>query len=263
VVVTEAGFGSDLGGEKFFDIKCRFGGLEPQAAVLIVTVRALRRHGGAVKDGIKKPDAARVRKGLPNLEKHVEIIRAFGVRPVVALNRFTDDADDELAAIQDSCRSLDVPCALTEVWARGGEGGLDLAKLVEAEIASGKSRFQVLYPDDLPLAEKMRAIATRVYGADGVVFSAAAEKAMKELAKIGLDKAPICVAKTQYSLSDDPNLIGRPQGFQIHVQDMRPSAGAGFVVALTGEIMTMPGLPKLPAAEAIGVDASGKAEGLF
>jgi formate--tetrahydrofolate ligase len=263
VVVTEAGFGSDLGGEKFFDIKCRFGGLEPQAAVLIVTVRALRRHGGAVKDGIKKPDVQRVRKGLPNLEKHVEIIRTFGVPPVVALNRFTDDADDELAAIQDFCRSLDVPCALTEVWATGGEGGLDLAKLVEGEIASGKSRFQVLYPDDMPLAEKMKTIATKVYGADGVVFSAAAEKAMKELAKIGMEKAPICVAKTQYSLSDDPNLIGRPRGFQIHVQDMRPSAGAGFVVALTGEIMTMPGLPRVPAAEAIGVDAEGKAEGLF
>jgi formate--tetrahydrofolate ligase len=263
IVVTEAGFGSDLGGEKFFDIKCRFGGLEPQAAVLIVTVRALRRHGGAVKEGIKKPDAARVRKGLPNLEKHVEIIRAFGVRPVVALNRFTDDADDEIAAIQECCRSLDVPCALTEVWARGGEGGLELAKLVEAEVASGKSRFQVLYPDDLPLADKMKTIATRVYGADGVVFSAVAEKAMKELTRIGMDKAPICVAKTQYSLSDDPNLIGRPAGFQIHVQDMRPSAGAGFVVALTGEIMTMPGLPKTPAAESIGVDAAGKAEGLF
>ncbi len=262
-VVTEAGFGSDLGGEKFFDIKCRFGGLEPQAAVLIVTVRALRRHGGAVKDGIKKPDVERVRKGLPNLERHVEILRTFGVPPVVALNRFTDDADDELAAIQDFCRSLDVPCALTEVWAKGGEGGLRLAELVEAEVAAGKSRFRVLYPDDMPLAEKMKTIATKVYGADGVVFSAAAEKAMKELAKIGMEKAPICVAKTQYSLSDDPNLIGRPEGFQIHVQDMRPSAGAGFVVALTGEIMTMPGLPKVPAAEAIGVDANGKAEGLF
>jgi formate--tetrahydrofolate ligase len=263
LVVTEAGFGSDLGGEKFFDIKCRFGGLEPQATVLIVTVRALRRHGGAVKDGIKKPDAARVRKGLPNLERHVEIIRTFGVPPVVALNRFTDDADDELAAIKEQCASLDVPCALTEVWAKGGEGGLELAKLVEGEIASGKSRFHVLYPDEMPVAEKMKTIATQVYGADGVVFSAAAEKAVKELAKIGMERAPICVAKTQYSLSDDPNLIGRPRGFQIHVQDMRPSAGAGFVVALTGEIMTMPGLPKVPAAEAIGVDAAGKAEGLF
>jgi formate--tetrahydrofolate ligase len=263
VVVTEAGFGSDLGGEKFFDIKCRFGGLQPRAAVLVVSTRALRRHGGAVKDGLKKPDAERVRRGLPNLEKHVEIIRTFGVRPVVALNRFTDDGEEELEAIQELCRLLEVPCALTEVWARGGEGGMELAEMVERELASDKSRFRVLYEDDLPVAEKMRTIATKVYGAEGVVFSAAAEKGMKELAKIGMEKAPICVAKTQYSLSDDPNLIGRPEGFQIHVQDMRPSAGAGFVVALTGEIMTMPGLPKVPAAEAIGVNAEGKAVGLF
>lgn len=262
-VVTEAGFGSDLGAEKFFDIKCRFGGLEPSAVVLIVTTRALRRHGGAVKDAIKKPDAEAVRRGLPNVAKHVEIIRTFGLPPVVALNRFETDADDELEAVMELCRSLDVPCALTEVWAKGGEGGLELAEKLMEEATSGKARFEVLYPDDVPLKEKMKAIATRVYGADGVEWSATAEKGIKDVQKVGMERAPICVAKTQYSLSDDQSLIGRPEGFTIKVQELRPSAGAGFVVALTGEIMTMPGLPKAPAAEAMGVDAEGRAEGLF
>jgi formate--tetrahydrofolate ligase len=262
-VVTEAGFGSDLGAEKFFDIKCRFGGLEPAATVLIVTIRALRRHGGAVKDAIKKPDVEAVKRGLPNVGKHLEIIRTFGVPPVVALNRFESDADDELDAVQELCASLETPCALTEVWAKGGEGGMDLAEMVQAEVESGKSRFRVLYEDDVPTVEKLRAIATRIYGADDVVLSGAAEKALKEIKKIGMEQAPICVAKTQYSLSDNPELIGRPEGFKITVQDLRPSAGAGFIVALTGEIMTMPGLPKVPAAEAMGVGADGKAEGLF
>lgn len=262
-VVTEAGFGSDLGAEKFFNIKCRFGGLEPAAAVLVVTIRALRRHGGAVKDAIKKPDAEAVRRGLPNVAKHLEIVRLFGVPPVVALNRFKDDAEDELEVVQELCASLETPCALTDVWARGGEGGMELAELVQGEVEAGKSRFRVLYEDELPLDEKLRAIATKVYGGDGVAFSAAAEKGMKELARIGMERAPVCVAKTQYSLSDDPNLIARPEGFTIKVQELRPSAGAGFVVALTGEIMTMPGLPKVPAAEAMGVDSDGRAEGLF
>ena len=262
-VVTEAGFGSDLGAEKFFDIKCRFGGLEPAAAVLVVTIRALRRHGGAVKDAIKKPDVRAVERGLPNVAKHVEILRLFGVPPVVALNRFDSDGEDELEAVMELCRSLETPCALTEVWARGGDGGLELAARVQEEVESGKARFRVLYEDDLPVTEKMKAIATRVYGADGVAFGQAAEKALKEIQKIGMEKAPICVAKTQYSLSDDPALIGRPEGFTIKVQELRPSAGAGFIVALTGEIMTMPGLPKVPAAEAMGVDDEGRAEGLF
>jgi formate--tetrahydrofolate ligase len=262
-VVTESGFGSDLGAEKFFDIKCRFGGLEPSAAVLVVTARALRRHGGAVKDAIRRADAAAVRRGLPNVGKHLEIVRLFGVPPVVALNRMTEDSDEELDAIRAYCEEQGAPCALTEVWAKGGEGGLALADAVQREAESGRSRFRVLYEDALPIDEKLRTIATKVYGADGVAFSAAAEKGRKELRKIGLEKAPVCVAKTQYSLSDDPALIGRPQGFTIHVQELRPSAGAGFVVALTGDIMTMPGLPKVPAAEAMGLDAEGRAEGLF
>jgi formate--tetrahydrofolate ligase len=262
-VVTESGFGSDLGAEKFFDIKCRFGGLEPSAAVLVVTARALRRHGGAVKDAIRRADAAAVRRGLPNVGKHLEIVRLFGVPPVVALNRMTEDSDEELDAIRAYCEEQGAPCALTEVWAKGGEGGLALADAVQREAESGRSRFRVLYDDALPVDEKLRTIATKVYGADGVAFSAAAEKGMKELKKIGLEKAPVCVAKTQYSLSDDPALIGRPEGFTIHVQELRPSAGAGFVVALTGDIMTMPGLPKVPAAEAMGLDAEGRAEGLF
>jgi formate--tetrahydrofolate ligase len=262
-VVTESGFGSDLGAEKFFDIKCRFGGLEPSAAVLVVTARALRRHGGAVKDAIRRADAAAVRRGLPNVGKHLEIVRLFGVPPVVALNRMTEDSDEELDAIRAYCEEQGAPCALTEVWAKGGEGGLALADAVQREAESGRSRFRVLYEDALPIDEKLRTIATKVYGADGVAFSAAAEKGRKELRKIGLEKAPVCVAKTQYSLSDDPALIGRPQGFTILVQELRPSAGAGFVVALTGDIMTMPGLPKVPAAEAMGLDAEGRAEGLF
>ena len=262
-VVTEAGFGSDLGAEKFFDIKCRFGELEPAAAVLVVTVRALRRHGGAVKDAIRKPDASAVRRGLANVAKHIEILRLFGVPPVVALNRFESDGEDELEAVMELCRSQEAPCALTEVWGKGGEGGQDLAERVMEEVDSGRARFRVLYENDLPVAEKMKAIATKVYGADGVVFSQAAEKAMKEIHKIGMDAAPICVAKTQYSLSDDPNLLARPEGFTIKVHELRPSAGAGFIVAITGEIMTMPGLPKVPAAEAMGVSADGRAEGLF
>jgi formate--tetrahydrofolate ligase len=262
-VVTEAGFGSDLGAEKFFDIKCRFGGLEPSAAVLVVTARALRRHGGAVKDAIRKADAAAVRRGLANVGKHLEIVRLFGVPPVVALNRMSEDSDEELEAIRAYCEEAGAPCALTEVWARGGEGGMALAEAVQREAESGKARFRVLYDDSLPIDEKLRTIATKVYGADGAAFSAGAEKGMKELRKIGLEKAPVCVAKTQYSLSDDPSLIGRPEGFTIHVQELRPSAGAGFVVALTGDIMTMPGLPKVPAAEAIGVGPDGRGEGLF
>ncbi|MFN2432426.1 MAG: formate--tetrahydrofolate ligase [Gemmatimonadota bacterium] len=262
-VVTEAGFGSDLGAEKFFDIKCRFGGLEPAAAVLVVTIRALRRHGGAVKDAIHRPDAAAVRRGLPNLAKHLEIVRLFGVAPVVALNRFQDDSEEELDAVRELCASLDAPCALTDVWALGGEGGLELAERVHAAVQSGKSRFHVLYDDDLPVQEKLQAIATKVYGAEGVRLSAAAEKAVKDVKRIGMEKAPVCVAKTQYSLSDDPGRIGRPEGFTITVQELRPSAGAGFIVALTGEVMTMPGLPKVPAAEAMGVDAAGQAQGLF
>ena len=262
-VVTEAGFGSDLGAEKFFDIKCRFGGLRPDAAVLVVTIRALRRHGGAVKDAIQRPDPQAVRRGLPNVEKHVEIIRRFGLPPVVALNRFSSDADEELDAVLELCRALEVPCALTEVWAKGGAGGMELAERVQEEVEAGKARFRVLYEDDLPFERKMETIAREVYGADGVAWSPAAQKALGQLAKIGMEKAPICVAKTQYSLSDDPTLLGRPEGFEMHVQELRPSAGAGFVVVLTGDVMTMPGLPRVPAAEAMGVDERGRGVGLF
>jgi formate--tetrahydrofolate ligase len=263
VVVTEAGFGADLGAEKFFDIKCRFGGLEPAAAVIVSTVRALKVHGGVPLKELGNENVAAVRAGCVNLEKHVENVRRFGVPPLVALNRFASDTRAEIEQVLEWCRVLGVPAALADVHAKGGAGALELADLVLDTIGDGNARFRPLYPLDLSLKEKIERIATDIYGSSGVSYSAAAEKDIARLENIGLKEVPVCIAKTQYSFSDDPNRRGRPSGFVIQVREVTPSAGAGFVVVHTGEIMTMPGLPKKPAAEEMKVSADGKITGLF
>ena len=263
IVLTEAGFGADLGAEKFFDIKCRYGGLNPEAAIVVATVRALKMHGGVKKENLGTPDVAALQRGMVNLEAHVKNVMKFGVQPVVALNRFTSDTQEELDAVLAACRSWGARAALSEVWAKGGEGGEAVAKEVLAALAEGKSRFQPLYDASLPIKKKIEKIATEIYGADGVDFSAAAEKSIAQWEGAGLGATPVCVAKTQYSFTDDPTKLGRPKGFRITIRDVYPSAGAGFVVALAGEIMTMPGLSKTPAAEAIRVHPDGTIEGLF
>ena len=262
-VVTEAGFGADLGAEKFFDIKCRYAGLKPQAAVIVATVRALKMHGGVPKTALTIPDVQAVIQGAANLEKHIENISKFGVPAVVAVNVFPTDTDEELAAVKTICQQAGVPVAISNVWAEGGQGGLELAQAVLELADSGSARFAPIYSLDIPLADKVRTIAGEVYGAKGVVFTKEAEKTMAELERMGYGHLPICMAKTQYSFSDDANLLGRPQDFVITVRQARVSAGAGFVVMLTGDIMTMPGLPKFPAAEKIDVDKNGRITGLF
>ncbi|SDF29106.1 formate--tetrahydrofolate ligase [Sporolituus thermophilus] len=262
-VVTEAGFGADLGAEKFFDIKCRYAGLNPEAAVVVATVRALKMHGGVARAALTAPDADAVRRGAANLEKHVENVRKFGVSAVVAVNIFPTDTPDELAAVVEVCDRIGVPVALSNVWAEGGQGGIELAEKVLAAANSGESRFTPLYPLDMPLADKVRVIAREIYGADDVAFTKEAAKTIADLEAMGYGRLPVCMAKTQYSFSDDPTLLGRPEGFTITVRQARVSAGAGFVVMLTGEIMTMPGLPKVPAAEKIDIDKSGRITGLF
>ena len=263
IVLSEAGFGADLGAEKFFDIKCRYGGLNPEAAIVVATVRALKMHGGVKKENLGTPDVAALQRGTVNLEAHVKNVMKFGVQPVVALNRFTSDTQEELDAVLAACRNWGARAALSEVWAKGGEGGEAVAKEVLAVLAEGKSRFQPLYDASLPIKKKIEKIATEIYGADGVDFSAAAEKSIAQWEAAGLGATPVCVAKTQYSFTDDPTRLGRPKGFRITIRDVYPSAGAGFVVALAGEIMTMPGLSKTPAAEAIRVHPDGTIEGLF
>lgn len=262
-VVTEAGFGADLGAEKFFDIKCRYAGLKPQAAVIVATVRALKMHGGVPKTALTIPDVQAVIQGAANLEKHIENISKFGVPAVVAVNVFPTDTDEELAAVKTICQQAGVPVAISNVWAEGGQGGLELAQAVLELADSGSARFAPIYSLDIPLADKVRTIAGEVYGAKGVVFTKEAEKTMAELERMGYSHLPICMAKTQYSFSDDANLLGRPQDFVITVRQARVSAGAGFIVMLTGDIMTMPGLPKFPAAEKIDVDKNGRITGLF
>lgn len=262
-VVTEAGFGADLGAEKFFDIKCRYAGLKPQAAVIVATVRALKMHGGVPKTALTIPDVQAVIQGAANLEKHIENISKFGVPAVVAVNVFPTDTDEELAAVKTICQQAGVPVAISNVWAEGGQGGLELAQAVLELADSGSARFAPIYSLDIPLADKVRTIAGEVYGAKGVVFTKEAEKTMAELERMGYDHLPVCMAKTQYSFSDDANLLGRPQDFVITVRQARVSAGAGFIVMLTGDIMTMPGLPKFPAAEKIDVDKNGRITGLF
>ncbi len=264
-VITEAGFASDLGAEKFFDIKCRVGGLEPSAAVLVATVRALKLHGGAppVLEELQKEDVGAVERGLPNLEKHIENVRTFGLPLVVAINRFSTDTDAEIDAIRRFCESQGVEVAVSEVYERGGEGGLDLAEKALALADSGKARFRFLYEADEPLVQKIERIATRIYGADGVKYTATAKRKLDRLERLGYGGSLVCMAKTQDSLSDDPQLRGRPRGFTVTVRDVYISAGAGFVVPLAGQILTMPGLPKQPAAEGIDVDDEGNITGIF
>ena len=263
VVLTEAGFGADLGAEKFFDIKCRAGGLNPEAAVIVATVRALKMHGGVAKDALKTPDVAAVRRGLANLEAHIANVQQFGVPVIVAVNRFLSDSKEELDAVLDAARAVGARAALSDVWAKGGEGGEAVAKEILATLADGKSAFRPLYPTDLSIKEKIETIATRIYGASGVEFESKANRAIAQLESMGMGKTPVCMAKTQYSFTDDPTKLGRPTGFRITIRDVYASAGAGFVVALAGDIMTMPGLSKVPSAEAIRIHQDGRIEGLF
>ncbi len=263
VVLTEAGFGADLGAEKFFDIKCRFAQLKPQAAIIVATVRALKMHGGVKKDQLGTPDVAALERGLVNLEAHVRNVMKFGVPAVVALNRFTSDSDDELNTVLDACKAWGARAALSEVWEKGGAGGEAVAREVLEVLRNGKAKFKPLYDGRLPIKQKIEIIAREIYGADGADFAPAANKAIEQIEAIGYGNTPVCMAKTQYSFSDDPTKLGRPSGFRITVRDAYVSAGAGFVVALAGDIMTMPGLSKTPAAEAIRVLTDGTIEGLF
>lgn len=261
--VTEAGFGADLGAEKFLDIKCRFGELKPSAAVIVATIRALKHHGGAKKEDYDKEDLQALEKGFANLEKHIENIKKFGLPPVVAINRFPSDTENEIKFMEDKLAAMGVECALTEVFTKGGDGALELAKKVVKVCDEDKADFKPLYDVNLSIKEKLEIIAKEVYGADGVEFTVPAMKNIKDLEKLGLDKMPICVAKTQYSLSDNPDLLARPEGFKIVVREVKVSNGAGFLIALTGSIMTMPGLPKVPAADKIDILPSGEIVGLF
>ena len=261
--ITEAGFGADLGAEKFFDIKCRYAGLKPDATVIVATVRALKMHGGVPKTDLKTPNVEAVKKGLVNLEKHIENVKKFGVPCVVAINIFAQDTAEELEAVREHCAKHGVNVALSDVFAKGGEGGIDLAKEVIALADSGESKFAPIYPLDMSLKGKIETIAKEIYGADGVNYTKEADKALKEFEELGYGNLPICMAKTQYSFSDDPALLGRPSGFKITIRNCRIAAGAGFIVVLTGDVMTMPGLPKVPAAEKIDVTDDGFISGLF
>jgi formate--tetrahydrofolate ligase len=263
VVVTEAGFGSDLGAEKFFDIKCRFGGLRPEAAVLVATIRALKMNGGARKTDLATEDLAALRKGVVNLEHHIANVRQFGMELVVAINRFGTDTDAELEIVRAAAEKAGARVALCEVFAKGGEGGEALAREVLDILAGGKSEYRPAYDVQMPIRDKIDAIVRKVYGGDGTEYSAKAERAIKYLESIGLGETPVCMAKTQYSLSDDAAKLGRPTDFRVTVNDVYPVAGAGFVVAQCGEIMTMPGLPKVPAAERMAIHPDGSISGLF
>ena len=261
--ITEAGFGSDLGAEKFFDIKCRFAGLKPDCVVVVATIRALKYNGGIPKAELGAENVEALKKGIVNLGVHIENMKKFGVPVVVAINHFAADTEAEIAVVKEYCESKGVKAAFSDVFMKGGEGALDLAKAVIETAENEKSDFKPLYDTELSVKEKLNIIAREIYRADGVVFTAKAEKALKEIEGLGLDKVPVCVAKTQYSLSDDPSKLGKPEGFNITVSDIRASSGAGFVVAYTGDIMTMPGLPKIPAANNIDVDDKGVITGLF
>ena len=262
-VVTEAGFGADLGAEKFFDIKCRYGQLKPSCVVLVATIRALKHHGGVKKDKLNEPNVEAVSKGIVNLEKQIENIKKYGVPVVVAINKFTFDTKEEVDYIKDFCGKINVKVALTEVWEKGAVGGQELANNVLDIIESQQGNFKVLYDENLTIKEKIHIIATEIYGADGVEYATTASKQIAEIEKLNLDKVPICVAKTQNSLSDNPSLLGRPTNFTINVKEVRVSNGAGFIVALTGSIMTMPGLPKVPAADKMDISEDGTITGLF
>lgn len=263
ITITEAGFGADLGAEKFLDIKCPMAGLHPDACVIVATVRALKYNGGVAKNDLAKEDLDALSRGIVNLEKHIENIGKYGVPVVVTLNAFETDTESELDFVRDFCNKKGCDFALSRVWAKGGEGGEELAGAVLNTLANKKSDYRPLYDTDLAISEKIETIAREIYGAGSVSYSDAASKKMAELTKQGFGNLPVCMAKTQYSLSDDPALLGRPEGFTLNVRDMYVSAGAGFIVALTGNIMTMPGLPKRPAAYDIDVDENGKITGLF
>ena len=264
--ITEAGFGADLGAEKFLDIKCRFAGLSPDCVVLVATIRALKYNGGVKKEELTEENVPALKKGIVNLKTHIENMHKYGVPVVVAINRFYTDTDAEIECIKDFCSEMGVEVSLAEIFAKGGEGGKDLAHKVCDTIEKYDgcaSNFHTLYDEKLPIKEKLDIIAKEIYRADGVVYTAQAEKSLKEIEKLGFSDIPVCVAKTQYSLSDDPTKLGKPENFNITVRDLKLSAGAGFVVALTGDIMTMPGLPKVPAAEKIDCDNDGNITGLF
>lgn len=261
--ITEAGFGSDLGAEKFFDIKCRYAGLKPNCTVLVATIRALKYNGGVPKDKLTEENLEALEKGVVNLKTHIENLHKFGVPVVVAINRFHTDTDAELALVEKVCTELGAEFSLAEIFAKGGEGGTDLAQKVCAVIEKGKADYKPLYDTALPVKEKIEKIAKEIYRANGVIYTAQAEKALREIEALGKTDLPICVAKTQYSLSDDPKKLGKPENFEITVRDMKLSSGAGFIVVYTGDIMTMPGLPKKPAAFSIDVDNEGNISGLF
>ena len=262
-MITEAGFGADLGAEKFIDIKCRMSGLKPNAVVLVATIRALKYNGGVAKEELQTENLAALEKGLPNLLKHIEnVTKVYNLPVVVAINKFPTDTENELELVRAKCKEYDVNVALSDVWANGGKGGVELAEEV-MRLAEGESTMQFVYDVNDPIKKKIEAIATKVYGADGVDYSPKADKEIKNLESIGLGNVPVCIAKNQYSMTDDPKVLGRPQGFRITIRDITPSAGAGFVVALTGDIMKMPGLPKVPSAEKIDVDDNGVISGLF
>jgi formate--tetrahydrofolate ligase len=263
IAVTEAGFGADLGAEKFFDIKCRKAGLKPDAVVLVATVRALKYNGGVAKDDLKTENLEALKKGIVNLEKHIENLQKYGVPVIVTLNSFDTDTQAEIDFVKNFCEERGAEFAVSEVFAKGGEGGLDLADKVIDTLENKKSDFHVLYPDNMPLEDKIWTIAKEIYGACGVDYTAGARKQLGKLKDLGMDNLPVCMAKTQYSLSDDAKALGRPTGFKINVREVYPSAGAGFVVAVLGNIMTMPGLPMHPAAENIDVTDDGRITGLF
>ena len=262
-VVTEAGFAFELGAEKFLDIKCRYAGLSPCAAVLVATVRALKYHGGADLKELGRPDVAKVRKGLENLEKHVENMKQFNLSPVVAVNRFVSDTEEELAAVLEKCRELGVPAATADVWGRGGEGAVELAELVANAVDSCKGGFKPIYEWEWPVEKKIEAIAGKMYGARHIDYTAKAKKDLEKIKSLGLDKLPVCIAKTQKSLSDNPELIGRPKDFVVTVREIEIASGAGFLIPITGDIMRMPGLPEHPASENIDIDDDGNITGLF
>ena len=262
-VVTEAGFAADLGAEKFVDIKCRKAGLTPSACVIVATVKALKYHGGVKKEDLAAENLEALEKGLPNLLQHVEnVTQHFGLPAVVAINEFPTDTEAELKLVEEKCKELGVNVVLSQVWGKGGEGGLALAEEV-LRLCEKENHFQFVYPLDVSIESKIQMIAQKIYRADGVIFEGNAKKQLKQLEDLGFDNVPVCMAKTQFSFSDNPALLGAPRGFQITVTDLKIDAGAGFIVAKTGNIMTMPGLPKVPAAEKIDVDNTGKITGLF
>ena len=263
IALTEAGFGADLGAEKFFDIKCRKAGIAPDCVVIVATVRALKYNGGVAKEDLSNENLEALKKGIVNLEKHIENIKLFGVPVVVTLNNFVSDTKAEVDFIREFCESRNCEFAVSKVWEEGGKGGVELAQKILYTLENKKSKFTLLYPDDMSLEDKLYTIATKIYGAKNVVYSPAAKKALDRAKALGFDKLPICVAKNQYSLSDDQKKLGRPEDFEINVREVYVNAGAGFVVAITGNIMTMPGLPKVPAAEAVDVDDNGNIVGLF